>query len=188
MQILTGSHGMHPTSSAGRTKTTACRLLIAARLRRWWRPWPTVRAWSWACREGSLRTRCSAGGRPAPRELCRAASTGARTDGSIPPSSASVWCCMYSLVDLSTQDNYHDVSVLDVCVHVASTERATARVMQEGSAARQIRHEPRPLRHPTASRERRNSKAATPARSRKGQKADREERKREGRQVGGGRR
>ncbi len=48
---------------------------------------------------------------------------------------------------------------LSVCVRLASTERATARIRQEGSAGRKIRHQPRPLRHPTASRERRNSKA-----------------------------
>ncbi len=47
-----------------------------------------------------------------------------------------------------------------VCVRLASTERATARVMQQGSAGRKIRHKPRPVRHPTASRERRNSIAA----------------------------
>ncbi len=48
----------------------------------------------------------------------------------------------------------------EMCVRLASTERATARIMQEGSAGRKIRHQPRPLRHPTASCERRNSIAA----------------------------
>ncbi len=48
-----------------------------------------------------------------------------------------------------------------VCVRLASTERATARVMHE-TAARQVRHQPRcqSKRHLTASRQRRNSKAA----------------------------
>ncbi len=36
------------------------------------------------------------------------------------------------------------VRTLGVCVRLASTERATARVMQEGSAGRKIRHQPRP--------------------------------------------
>ncbi len=58
-----------------------------------------------------------------------------------------------------------------VCVRLASTERATARVTQERSAGRQIRHQPRPLRHPTASRERRNNKAAAhPRPEQKGRK------------------
>ncbi len=49
---------------------------------------------------------------------------------------------------LSSDGAPRAVPALPVCVHLASAERATARDTQGGSAARQIRHQPRPERAP----------------------------------------
>ncbi len=51
---------------------------------------------------------------------------------------------------------------VQVCVRLASTERATARVMQEGSAARKIRHEPRPEHTATGCTARRTAGGRAP--------------------------